>query len=53
LLTPVIDIDPSGTGFTAIAADGGTFDLHNSVHNTTLRTHTNPNTTAIAIATIN
>jgi hypothetical protein len=48
LLTPFIDIDPSGTRFTALAADGGTFDLLNSVHNTTLRTHTNPNTTALA-----
>ena len=49
LNSPIIDVDPSGTGFTALAADGGTFDLLNSVHNTTLRTHTNPNTTAIAI----
>lgn len=48
LNSPIIDIDPSGTGFTALAADGGTFDLLNSVHNTTLRTHTNPNTTALA-----
>jgi hypothetical protein len=48
LLTPFIDIDPSGTGFTALATDGGTFDLYNSVHNTTLRTPTNPHTTAIA-----
>jgi hypothetical protein len=43
LLTPFIDIDPSGTGLTALATDGGTFDLLNSERNTTLRTHTNPN----------
>jgi hypothetical protein len=48
LVAPIIGIAPSGTGFTALAADGGTFDLLNSVHSTTLRTHTNPNTTAIA-----
>ena len=45
----IIDVDPSGTGFTALAADGGTFDLLGATHNPTLRTHTNNNTTTIAI----
>jgi hypothetical protein len=50
LNAPIIDVDPSGTGFTALAADGGTFDLLGATHNPTLRTQT---TTAIAIAIIN
>jgi hypothetical protein len=50
LNSPIIDVDPSGTGFTALAADGGTFDLLGATHNPTLRTQT---TAAIAIAIIN
>ncbi|MDP7066795.1 MAG: hypothetical protein QF637_04170, partial [Acidimicrobiales bacterium] len=43
----LIDVTPAGTGLRALGADGGLFDLLGSTHNTTLRAHTNPNTTAI------
>jgi hypothetical protein len=43
----LIDVTPAGTGLCALGADGGLFDLLGSVHNTVLRAHTNPNTTAI------
>ena len=43
----LIDVTPAGTGLCALGADGGLFDLLGSVHNTTWRAHTNPNTTAI------
>ncbi len=43
----LIDVAPAGTGLCALGADGGLFDLLGSTHNTVLRAHTNPNTTAI------
>jgi hypothetical protein len=43
----LIDVTPAGTGLRALGADGGLFDLLGSLHNTILRAHTNPNTTAI------
>ena len=43
----LIDVTPAGAGLCALGADGGLFDLLGSTHNTVLRAHTNPNTTAI------
>jgi|GEM_PF-4213080 len=43
----LIDVAPAGTGLCALGADGGLFDMLGAQHNTTLRAHTNPNTTAI------
>ena len=43
----IIDVTPAGTGLCALGADGGLFDMLGAQHNTTLRAHTNPNTTAI------
>ncbi|MEC8923406.1 MAG: hypothetical protein VX558_12305, partial [Actinomycetota bacterium] len=43
----LIDVTPAGTGLRALGADGGLFDMLGAQHNTTLRAHTNPNTTAI------
>ncbi|MCH2635427.1 MAG: SBBP repeat-containing protein, partial [Acidimicrobiales bacterium] len=43
----LIDVTPAGTGLCALGADGGLFDMLGAQHNTTLRAHTNPNTTAI------
>ena len=43
----IIDVTPAGTGLCALGADGGLFDMLGATHNTTLRAHTNPNTTAI------
>jgi len=43
----LIDVAPAGTGLCALGADGGLFDMLGSTHNTVLRAHTNPNTTAI------
>ena len=45
----LVDVTPAGTGLCALGADGGLFDLLGSQHNTILRAHTNPNTTAIDI----
>ena len=43
----IIDVTPAGTGLCALGADGGLFDMLGAQHNTVLRAHTNPNTTAI------
>jgi hypothetical protein len=43
----LIDVTPAGTGLCALGADGGLFDMLGAQHNTVLRAHTNPNTTAI------
>jgi len=43
----LIDVAPAGTGLCALGADGGLFDMLGAQHNTVLRAHTNPNTTAI------
>ncbi len=43
----IIDVTPAGTGLCALGADGGLFDMLGAQHNTALRAHTNPNTTAI------
>ena len=43
----IIDVAPAGTGLCALGADGGLFDMLGAQHNTVLRAHTNPNTTAI------
>ena len=43
----IIDVTPAGTGLCALGADGGLFDMLGAQHNTVLRSHTNPNTTAI------
>ena len=43
----LIDVTPAGTGLCALGADGGLFDMLGATHNTVLRAHTNPNTTAI------
>ena len=43
----IIDVTPAGPGLCALGADGGLFDMLGAQHNTVLRAHTNPNTTAI------
>jgi len=43
----LIDVAPAGDGLCALGADGGLFDMLGAQHNTVLRAHTNPNTTAI------
>ena len=43
----IIDVTPAGDGLCALGADGGLFDMLGAQHNTVLRAHTNPNTTAI------
>jgi hypothetical protein len=43
----LIDVTPAGSGLCALGTDGGLFDLLGATHNTTLRAHTNANTTAI------
>ena len=43
----IIDVTPAGTGLCALGADGGLFDMLGAQHNTVLRAHTNPNTTAV------
>ncbi len=43
----LIDVTPAGTGLCALGTDGGLFDMLGAQHNTVLRAHTNPNTTAI------
>ena len=43
----LIDVTPAGTGLCALGSDGGLFDMLGAQHNTVLRAHTNPNTTAI------
>ncbi|MEC8829349.1 MAG: hypothetical protein VX832_11125, partial [Actinomycetota bacterium] len=45
----LVDIAPAGTGLCALGADGGLFDLLGATHNSVLRAHTNPNTTAIDV----
>ena len=41
------DVTSAGDGLCALGADGGLFDMLGAQHNTALRAHTNPNTTAI------
>ena len=43
----LIDVTPAGDGLCALGGDGGLFDMLGAQHNTVLRAHTNPNTTAI------